>query len=176
MFDSSLFLERLLTIFAIFFAGVFLYWLFDLSVRKLTKVMSAAGLAVGDSDRRISMIAALIRTVASVVLFFIGGSMILKTLQIDIAPLLAGAGILGVLASLSAQTLLKDIIAGVFILLENQYAPGMMVRLDDAEGIVHHLSLRSTTLRDAEGNLIYIPNGGVKMVRVTTPRKKKSQE
>jgi small conductance mechanosensitive channel len=98
--------------------------------------------------------------------------MILKTLQIDIAPILTGAGILGVVASFSAQTLIRDIIAGLFILLENQYAPGMRVRVDSVEGVVENISLRSTTIRCDDGSLIFVPNGGIQIIHVMPERKR----
>ncbi|MDP2630415.1 MAG: mechanosensitive ion channel [Candidatus Uhrbacteria bacterium] len=175
MFDPSIFFERLFTILAIFFVGALLYWALGVFARKLSQFMQGAAL-LADTDRRITTIASLVRTIGTITLFFIGGSMILKTLQIDIAPLLTGAGILGVIASFSAQTLVRDIIAGLFIVLENQYAPGVMVQLDEVEGIVEHISLRSTIICDKNGCKVFVPNGGIRIIRVISDMKKKHRE
>lgn len=175
MFDPSNFFERLFTILAIFFAGALLYWVLDVFARKLSQLMKGAA-PLADTDRRITTIATLVRAIGSSALFFVGGSMILKTLQIDITPILTGAGILGVIASFSAQTLVRDIIAGLFILLENQYAPGMLVQLDEVEGVVEHISLRSTIIRDKNGCKVFVPNGGIRIIRVMSDVKRKHRE
>lgn len=166
MIDPTIFFERLFSVLAIFFIAAFLYWLLDVSVRKVTLFMERAGSGVSTGDRRAGTIASLIRTIGSITLFFIAGSMILHALHIDITPILTGAGILGVMASFSAQTLVRDVIAGLFILLENQYAPGMVVQLDSVEGIVERISLRSTVLRDKKGSIVFVPNGGIQIIRV----------
>ena len=153
-----------------------MYWLINVFARKLSGFVRGAASSLGESDRRFATITALIRTIGLITLFFIAGSMILKTLQIDITPILTGAGILGVIASLSAQTLVRDIIAGLFILLENQYAPGMTVQLDKIQGVVEHISLRSTILRDKNGNMVFIPNGGIQIIRVLGGTKRKQRE
>ena len=175
MTDPTIFFERLFSILAIFFIAAFLYWLLDVSARKVISFMEGAAPGVSIDDRRAGTIATLIRTIGSITLFFIAGSMILNTLRIDITPILTGAGILGVIASFSAQTLVRDVIAGLFIVLENQYSPGMMVQLDKAEGIVERISLRSTVLRDKKGSIVFVPNGGIQIIRVLPDAQRKRE-
>ncbi len=93
---------------------------------------------------------------------------ILGELGINIAPILAGAGVLGLAISFGAQSLVKDFLTGLFILLEDQYGIGDVIKTDSHSGVVEHMSLRTTVLRDLEGNVHIIPNGEIKIVSVMT--------
>ena len=88
--------------------------------------------------------------------------MILQTLDINITPLIAGAGIAGLAISLGAQTLIKDFIGGMLILLENQYNVGDTILVGDQTGEVVRITLRATYLRDLEGRLRLVPNGDIR--------------
>lgn len=88
--------------------------------------------------------------------------MILQEVGVNIAPLLAGAGILGVAVGFGAQYLIRDIITGFFMIFENQYRIGDLVSVDNVTGTVENISLRVTTLRDWNGVVHYIPNGEIK--------------
>jgi small conductance mechanosensitive channel len=89
----------------------------------------------------------------------------LSTIGINIVPLLAGAGIVGVAISLASQNLIKDAINGFLIILEDQYAIGDFINVGGTtEGLVENLNLRITQLRDAQGRLITIPNSEIKIV------------
>ncbi len=88
----------------------------------------------------------------------------LKALRIDVTPLIASAGILGLAVAFGAQPLMRDFFAGFFILLENQYKLGDVVKVNDTTGTVEKVSLRLTMVRDREGTLHFIPNGTVNMV------------
>lgn len=88
---------------------------------------------------------------------------ILGELDIEIGPLLAGAGVVGFALGFGAQSLIKDFIAGIFIVLENQYRVGDIVKLKGIGGRVTKLTTRITVLRDLDGNVHYIPNGSVDM-------------
>jgi small-conductance mechanosensitive channel len=85
-------------------------------------------------------------------------------LFIEIGPLLAGAGILGLAVSFGAQSLVKDFISGFFILFENQFALGDVIDAAGKSGVVEHMTLRVVVLRDAEGTRHVIPNGEIKVV------------
>jgi small conductance mechanosensitive channel len=85
-------------------------------------------------------------------------------LFIEIGPLLAGAGILGLAVSFGAQSLVKDFISGFFILFENQFALGDVVEAAGKTGVVEHMTLRVVVLRDSEGTRHVIPNGEIKVV------------
>jgi small conductance mechanosensitive channel len=88
----------------------------------------------------------------------------LSTLGIDIGPALAAAGILGLAVSLGAQTLIKDIIGGLTILLEDEYRVGDQVKIGAVMGDVEVITLRRTDVRDAEGRLFIVPNGEVRVL------------
>jgi small conductance mechanosensitive channel len=98
---------------------------------------------------------ALARTMIVAIAFL----MALRALQLDIAPAIAGLGIAGLALSLGAQNLVRDYIAGAFILVENQFARGDVVKIADVTGSVEDFSLRRTTLRDMDGTMHTVPNG-----------------
>lgn len=81
--------------------------------------------------------------------------------QIDLTPLFASAGIIGVAIAFGSQALIKDFITGIFIISENQYRLGDYVNISDANGRVEQVGIRSTVIRDEKGNVHYIPNGSI---------------
>ncbi len=83
---------------------------------------------------------------------------------LDIGPLLAGAGLVGLALSLGAQTLIKDYIGGLLILFENQFAVGDVIKVGEVSGEVERITLRVTYLRDIEGRLHVLPNGDIRTV------------
>ncbi len=97
-------------------------------------------------------------------LWFVGFLLVLGEIDIDLAPLLAGAGVAGIAIGFGAQTLIRDLLAGFFIVLEDQYAVGDIVDLEHATGEVERINLRFTRLRDYEGKVWFIPNGEVRRV------------
>ena len=90
--------------------------------------------------------------------------MLLSTFGFDITPVLAGAGVAGLAVSLGAQTIIKDFIGGLLILLENQFVVGEKIKVGAVSGQVERLTLRATHIRDSEGNLHIVPNGEVRIV------------
>jgi small conductance mechanosensitive channel len=115
-------------------------------------------------EMRAHTVVQVLRQVARVVLTVIGVMMGLRGLGLDITPALAAAGGFGVAAGLGAQALIRDWIAGFFIVHDNQFAVGDAIRVAGVSGTVETLSLRHTELRDAEGFIHYIPNGEIKVV------------
>ena len=109
-------------------------------------------------------VAAVVRATAYGVIGFIVLLHILSVFGIPVTPLLASAGVLGVGIGLGAQSLFKDVLNGIFILLENQYNVGDSVRIAGLAGTVEDLTLRVTTLRDVDGAVHYIPNSQVATV------------
>jgi len=81
--------------------------------------------------------------------------------QVNLTPLFASAGIIGVALGFGAQSLIKDFLTGLFIITENQYRVGDVVDLEGAAGTVEKVGIRSTVLRDIEGNVHYMPNGNI---------------
>lgn len=101
--------------------------------------------------------------VLSVIIWMIAVMMILPEFGINIGPILAGAGILGVALGFGAQWMVKDFLAGLFIIFENQYRVGDVVCLDGTCGGVEDITLRKTVLRDLDGKVHHIPNGAFKI-------------
>lgn len=102
-----------------------------------------------------------VQTVTALVIFVVF-FMILSELDIDIAPLLAGAGVVGLAIGFGAQSLIKDILNGILILMEGQYDVGDVVKIADIAGLVENINLRRTILRDLDGIVHSIPNGEIK--------------
>jgi small conductance mechanosensitive channel len=98
---------------------------------------------------------------ARIVIIVIVVFMILSEIGIEIAPILAGFGIAGLAVGFGAQYLIRDLIAGIFVLLENQYRIGDVVRIADVAGLVEEIHLRKTVLRDLDGIVHHVPNGEV---------------
>lgn len=90
--------------------------------------------------------------------------MLLSEAGINIGPLLAAAGVAGIAVGFGGQYLIRDIVAGVFIILENQYRVGDVVRLDTLSGVVEDVTIRKVTLRDLDGTVHHIPHGTVATV------------
>lgn len=98
------------------------------------------------------------------VIYFLAVTMILEEFNFPVTSLLAGAGIFGLAIGFGAQNLVKDIITGFFILLENQFSVGEHVRIDTIEGVVQEIGLRTTRIKDYEGQVHIIPNGQISIV------------
>ncbi|MBD1934069.1 MULTISPECIES: mechanosensitive ion channel family protein [Cyanophyceae] len=113
---------------------------------------------------RVSTISAVTKSITTLGCIGIGILVALTTLGVNIAPLLAGAGLVGVAVSLASQNLIKDAINGFLIIVEDQYAVGDVIAVGDVGGLVEYINLRITQVRDAEGRLITIPNSEIKIV------------
>ena len=100
------------------------------------------------------------------VVLTIGALLFLSNLGLDVGALIAGAGIAGLAISFAAQNLVRDVINGFFILLEDQYGVGDIVKIGDVAGGVERMNLRLTVLRDLEGKVHFIPNGQINQVTV----------
>jgi len=97
--------------------------------------------------------------------FSVGILCALAAVGIDLSPFIAGAGLIGLGISLASQSLIKDIINGFLILLEDQYAVGDVIAVNGVSGMVEYMNLRITQLRDGEGRLITIPNSTISLVQ-----------
>jgi len=114
--------------------------------------------------QRAETVAALLRSMASIVIWVMAFLTALSQLSIELAPLIAGASIAGVALSFGAQNLVRDFLAGIFVMLEDQYGVGDLIEVEAATGRVEAVSLRSTQLRDIHGTLWHVPNGEIKKV------------
>nr|WP_243709504.1 mechanosensitive ion channel family protein [Micromonospora sp. 15K316] len=111
--------------------------------------------------QRAEAIGSVLRSLTTAFVFGIALLMILREFSFDLAPLLASAGIAGVALGFGAQSLVKDLLAGLFMLIEDQYGVGDTVDLGEATGVVESVGLRVTTVRDGRGVLWYIRNGEI---------------
>jgi small conductance mechanosensitive channel len=114
-------------------------------------------------ERRGQTISQLLRSVGRVVILVIA-LLLTFNIFIDIGPILAGAGILGLAVSFGAQSLVKDVISGFFILFENQFAIGDVIEAGGKSGVVEKMTLRVVVLRDLQGTMHVIPNSEIKVV------------
>ncbi|MEO7296489.1 MAG: mechanosensitive ion channel family protein [Candidatus Limnocylindria bacterium] len=112
-------------------------------------------------ERRVETIGRLVVRIAGTVIAIIAVLMALGLFGIDIGPAVAGLGVVGIAVGLGAQTLVRDWLAGIFIVLENQYSRGDVIRISGVEGAVEDFSLRRTTLRDLDGTTHTVPNGQI---------------
>jgi moderate conductance mechanosensitive channel len=113
---------------------------------------------------RISTLSRVLKSVATIIIVGTGVLIALSAIGVDLVPLLAGAGIIGLAISFAAQSVVKDAINGFLILIEDQYAVGDVISINNANGLVENLNLRITQLRDSEGKLITIPNSAIIVV------------
>ena len=111
---------------------------------------------------RATSIATVVASTATVLIWVIALLLVLGELGIDLAPLIAGAGIAGVALGFGAQNLVKDCLAGLFMLIEDQYGIGDVVDLGEATGAVEQITLRTTVLRGQDGTVWHVPNGEIR--------------
>jgi len=118
--------------------------------------------------KRAETLSQVIRDVTRTVIIALGSLMILSELGMDLKPILAAAGISGLAVGFGAQSLVKDVISGFFILLENQIRVGDVVEIAGISGAVEEVRLRTITLRDLSGSVHIVPNGIVDKVKNMT--------
>ncbi|MGE3178346.1 MAG: mechanosensitive ion channel family protein, partial [Vicinamibacterales bacterium] len=111
--------------------------------------------------KRARTLSRLVQNALTVLVVSIATLMVLRELRVDIMPILTGAGIVGLAVGFGAQTLVKDLIAGFFLTLENQIRVGDVAVINGTGGLVEEISLRTIVLRDAEGAVHVFPNGSV---------------
>jgi moderate conductance mechanosensitive channel len=113
------------------------------------------------SAARAQTIGLVLRSVAAVLIWTIAVTTILGELGINLGPIIASAGIVGVALGFGAQSLVKDFLSGIFMLIEDQYGVGDIVDVGEASGTVEAVSLRTTKLRDVNGIVWHVPNGQI---------------
>ena len=144
-------------------------WLLTKGIGKLVKRIESL-VDDGDSatqteaEKRAATLGKISRQVTAVFVWGTAAMLVLSDLGVPIAPILTGAGILGLAVGFGAQTLVKDVITGFFILLENQFRVGDVIQTAGVSGAVEAINLRTTVLRDGEGRVHVIPNGSIAVV------------
>jgi small conductance mechanosensitive channel len=145
--------------------GFLAYALLVLVLRRVEK-------AIGDptpgvisaQEQRARTLLSLMRSVGVVLIILATIVMMLGALGVNVGPLLAGAGVIGLAFSFGAQSLVKDVITGLFMLFENQFGVGDVIRIEGVSGAVETITLRVVTLRDVHGVVHIVPNGEIKKV------------
>ncbi|MEV6924168.1 mechanosensitive ion channel family protein [Dactylosporangium sp. NPDC051485] len=125
------------------------------------RLPNALALPVERRNQRARALGSVLRSIASAVVFTIATMLVLGEIGINLGPLLASAGIAGLAIGFGAQNLVKDFIAGLFMLLEDQYGVGDVVDVGATSGTVEAVGLRITTIRDAHGVVWYVRNGEI---------------
>jgi small conductance mechanosensitive channel len=116
------------------------------------------------STQRTRTIGNVMRSFASIVIYLIGIGMALAEFGVNLGPLIAGAGIVGVALGFGAQSLVKDFLSGIFMFIEDQYGVGDIIDVGEASGVVEVVNLRTTRIRSVDGTLWHVPNGEIRRV------------
>ena len=133
------------------------------ALQRINPAAEPSAPAVEDSRRiaRAMSISAVVASTISVIIWVMALFVILGELGIDLAPLIAGAGIAGVALGFGAQSLVKDCLSGLFMLIEDQFGIGDIVDVGEASGVVERVTLRATVLRGLDGTVWHVPNGEI---------------
>jgi small conductance mechanosensitive channel len=117
------------------------------------------------AEQRIEALTSVLRSLISFTVLVVAAVMVLGELGVELGPLIAGAGILGVALGFGSQSLVRDFLSGIFILVEDQFGIGDIVNLDGTtSGVVEAVSLRTTRLRAVDGTVWHVPNGEIRRV------------
>ena len=128
---------------------------------RATRLLGDTPLLSARRQQRSETIASLLRSVTTIAVYTIALFMILSAFSINVGPLIASAGVVGVALGFGSQTLVRDFLSGVFMILEDQYGVGDVIDAGEASGTVEAVGLRVTRLRDVTGTVWYIPNGTI---------------
>ena len=156
--------SKLPPIVVILIVAVILTRLLGLITRKLQQFSTREELPSRIRAQQLRTIAAVIHSVGIFIIYFLALLQILEKLDVNVGPFLASAGIAGLAIGFGAQTLVHDVINGFFIILENIYDIGDVVKIAGVQGTVEYMSLRKTVLRDDTGALHSVPNSEVKII------------
>jgi small-conductance mechanosensitive channel len=154
-------------VFSILLAGVAAYYIGSIIlgrvVRRIVKTTRHREWHRKDVEKRQDTLAALFINIWRIIVIVVTGVSLFKLVfpAFDLGPMLASAGILGIAFGFGAQSLIKDLLSGIFIITENQYRVGDIVDIEGASGTVERIGTRSTVMRDVDGNVHYFPNGMV---------------
>jgi len=142
-------------------------WLLSFLIHRVSKRLAAREEAI-ETTKRMHTISQVIRSIGVVVIMSVAIMLVLSELGLDLKPLLAAAGIGGLAVGFGAQNLVKDVISGFFLILENQVRVGDVVQIGGVGGVVESITLRILTLRDLAGNVHIIPHGQISQVQNMT--------
>lgn len=152
--------EGLLKVILIMIISRFIIHMGKITIENIFKVRQHSSM-LRVSERREATLMKLLKNVLTYAIYFIAALMILSTLSINVSAILAGAGIVGLAVGFGAQSLVKDIITGFFIIFEDQFSVGDFIRVGQFEGTVEEIGLRTTKIKNWTGELHIIPNGNI---------------
>jgi moderate conductance mechanosensitive channel len=148
--------------------GTFVFYRLSRSLsRRLVQILSQGTSKRGnrkDRENRAETLSGVFNSALSLLILGGGSLMMLDEVGIPIVPLMGGAAVVGLAVAFGAQNLIKDYFSGFMVLLEDQYGINDVVKIGDVSGLVEHISLRSTVLRDLEGTVHFIPHGTITTV------------
>jgi len=149
---------------AILLVAFILIRLLSIITRKMVEFSKRTTVHPAIRAQQISTIVGVVRSVGIFVILLVTLMQALRAIGIDVAPLLASAGIAGLAIGFGAQTLVKDVINGFFILAENQFEVGDQVKISGVQGTVEEVTMRRTILRDSDGSVHTVPNSSIQIV------------
>lgn len=159
------FMEHGIAVIGIIFISALAYWLLGIITRSLSqRIQQMDNEEDSELDKRTETIFRVVRSTGIVLILSTAVLMVLTELGVAITPVLASVGFAGLALGLGAQTLVGDIISGLFILIENQYTVGDAIEINGLSGSVEEMNLRATMVRDLYGTLHIIPNGEIRIV------------
>lgn len=148
---------------SLFVAWLAYYWL-KVALRRIDRSLGTAPGLITPQEQRTRTLLSLLRSVGLVIIGVMTLFMVLGALGVELGPLLAGAGVVGLAVSFGAQSLVKDVISGLFMLFENQFGVGDVIRIEGVSGAVEQMTLRIVVLRDVHGVVHIVPNGQITKV------------
>jgi len=165
---SDIFIGLPLALLGLFLLGLIIRWVLHKVVDRLMRRAEAGVLpdrvSAAVSARRAQRamtIGSVLKSVITIVLIAVFGTMMLSEIGVNIAPIIASAGIIGIALGFGAQSLVRDFLSGIFMIFEDQYGVGDVVDVGEATGTIEAVTLRVTRLRDLSGTVWYVPNGEI---------------
>ncbi len=144
--------------------GLFVW---GLAGRAIAAVHRRVGRSAADATRSTTL-SRVVRHVVGTTVVLVGGALVLEEVGISLSPILATAGVAGVAIGFGAQWIVKDLLGGFFLLLEDQIRQGEVVEIAGKAGVVEEITLRYVRLRDLEGNVVFVPSGQITVVENRT--------
>lgn len=148
-------------------AALIILRLVKAAINRVGQRMQSRGSTL-DDQKRVETLTRVLKYVANVVVLLLGALIALGTIGISIAPVLAAAGVVGLAVGFGAQSLVKDYFTGIVLLMENQIRAGDFIEVGGKSGTVENVTLRYVRMRDAQGNVHFVPNGQIDSVTNST--------
>ena len=158
-----------LRIIAVLAGAVIAQWLGHRAITRAVNRLATVDLRPGPGTanrqaERARTIGSVLTSILNAVVWIVATAMVLGEFGFNLGPVIASAGIVGVAVGLGAQTLVRDILSGIFMLIEDQYGVGDEIKVLDIEGVVEKVGLRITTIRDKKDVLWYVRNGEILVI------------